>query len=119
MSDTFGSRSRSRRDSLSGLRQLGRELRHPIAAEKASGQEMPARPRGGAHRRHRNFRRWPRRTLIAANIVTVLALLGAGGAYGYVQWRLGQIKRISVFGLHIEGKSTQSTTTGSSAPAFT
>jgi polyisoprenyl-teichoic acid--peptidoglycan teichoic acid transferase len=57
--------------------------------------------------------------LIAVNIVTVLALLAAGGAYGYVQWRLGQIKRISVFGLHVEGKSTQSTSTGSSAPPFT
>ena len=119
MSDTYESRSRSRRDSLSGLRQLGKELRHPTAAESASGPPTPARPRGGAHRRYRNFRRWPRRTLIAVNIVTVLALLGAGGAYGYVQWRLGQIKRISVFGLHIEGKSTQSATTGSSAPPFT
>ncbi len=57
--------------------------------------------------------------MIAVNVATVLALLGAGGAYGYVQWRLGQIKHISVFGLHTEGKSSQSASTGSSAPPFT
>jgi len=44
VSDTYESRSRSRRDSLSGLRQLGKELRHPISAEKASGQATPPGP---------------------------------------------------------------------------
>jgi polyisoprenyl-teichoic acid--peptidoglycan teichoic acid transferase len=118
VTDVYEPASRSRRDSLAGLRRLGKELRRPQPA--ASVDQPAASPRrGGAHRRYRNLRRWPRRTLIAVNIVTVLALLGAGGAYGYVQWRLGQIKRISVFGLHIEGKSSQSATTSSSAPPFT
>jgi polyisoprenyl-teichoic acid--peptidoglycan teichoic acid transferase len=110
----------SRRGSLAGLRRLGKEMRRPQPAPSAPAP-APGRARGGAHRRYRNLRRWPRRTLIAVNVFTVLALLGAGGAYGYVQWRLGQIKRISVFGLHIEGKSTQSATTASSssAPPFT
>ncbi len=118
MTDVYQTRPRSRRDSLAGLRRLGRELRRPQPAPSA-GDPAPGRPRGGVHRRYRNFRRWPRRTLIGVNVITVLALLGAGGAYGYVQWRLGQIKRISVFGLHVEGKSSQSATTGSSAPPFT
>jgi polyisoprenyl-teichoic acid--peptidoglycan teichoic acid transferase len=53
--------------------------------------------------------------LIAANILTVLAILGAGSAYGYVEWRLGQIKRIPVVGLHAQGQSSQSRPTGSAA----
>jgi LCP family protein required for cell wall assembly len=34
-----------------------------------------------------------------------LAIIGAGAAYGYVQWRLGQIHRIHVAGLHPETKT--------------
>jgi LCP family protein required for cell wall assembly len=63
-------------------------------------------------------RRWPRRTLIIANIVTVLALICAGSAYGYVQWRLGQIKHINVTGLKATGHSSQSQSDGSSIPPF-
>jgi LCP family protein required for cell wall assembly len=44
-------------------------------------------------------RRWPRRLLILANVV-VLAMLALGAsAYGYVQWRLGQVNRVAVQGL--------------------
>jgi LCP family protein required for cell wall assembly len=56
---------------------------------------------------------------MAANIVTVLALIGAGSAYAYVQWRLGQIKHINVLGLHATGHSAQSNGKGSSAAPFT
>ncbi len=56
--------------------------------------------------------------LITVNVFTALALLGAGGAYGYVQWRLGQIKRIHVAGLLKEGHGTQSKGDGTSVPPF-
>jgi LCP family protein required for cell wall assembly len=37
--------------------------------------------------------RWPRRALIAANVVVAVCLVGTASAYGYVQWRLGQIRK--------------------------
>lgn len=37
-------------------------------------------------------RRWPRRILIAANVVVALCLLSVAGAYGYVRYRLSQIR---------------------------
>ena len=64
-------------------------------------------------------RRWPRRVLITANLLTAVLLLTAGGAYGYVEWRFGQIKRIAVGGLHRQGHSSQSRSEGSSLPPFT
>ena len=36
-------------------------------------------------------RRWPRRVLIGANLLVALSLIGTASAYGYVNWRLGQI----------------------------
>jgi LCP family protein required for cell wall assembly len=95
-------------DSLEGLRRLGR--RHP-------GREAGGR---GRHRQSRGIRRrWPRRVLITANVLTAVLILGAGGAYGYVQWRFGQIKRISVGGLQRQGHSSQSQNDGSSIAPFT
>jgi len=76
------------------------------------------KPRRRAHSGSRPLRRWPRRTLILVNVFTALAILGAGGAYGYVQWRLGQINRIDILGLHIAGHSAQSAGDGSSVPPF-
>lgn len=46
-------------------------------------------------------------------------LLGAGGAYGYVQWRFGEIRHVAVFGLGRVGHSAQSRNDGSSIPPFT
>jgi LCP family protein required for cell wall assembly len=57
--------------------------------------------------------------LIAANVLTALAILAAGSAYGYVEWRLGEITRIPVLGLHVQGSSSQSRATGSTAAPFT
>lgn len=37
-------------------------------------------------------RRWPRRLLIVANIGVALCLIGVASAYGYVNWRFGQIR---------------------------
>ena len=96
-------------DALVGLRRLSRRLGGKDGAQ-----------RGGRHRASRDFRRrWPRRTLIAANVLSVVLILGAAGAYGYVHWRLGQIKRIAVNGLHDQGKSSQSQSDGSSIAPFT
>ncbi|MGH9068416.1 MAG: LCP family protein [Acidimicrobiales bacterium] len=68
---------------------------HPSQGDQGPMAPAPPAPRrGGRHRRPR--RRWPRRLLVGANIVLVLVLVGAGAAYGYVHYRLGQIPRISV-----------------------
>ena len=91
-------------------------LRH-LSRRAAAGDDGGAR--GGHHRARRVRRRWPRRTLVAANLFTALSLLGAASAYGYVQWRLGEIKRISVSGLHRVGSSTQSRSVGSNIAPFT
>jgi len=42
---------------------------------------------------------------VAANALTALALVIAGSAYAYVNWRLGQVKRVSVAGLAAQGSS--------------
>jgi LCP family protein required for cell wall assembly len=56
-------------------------------------------PRSTGSPRVAQRRRWPRRTLILANVV-VLAMLALGAsAFGYVQWRLGEVNRIAVNGL--------------------
>jgi LCP family protein required for cell wall assembly len=95
-------------DALEGLRRLGRRA---SAGESTGGRR---------HRPSKRVRRhWPHRLLIAANVVTALSLLGAGGAYGYVQWRLGEIRRITVGGLHQQGHSAQSRSDGSSISPFT
>jgi len=43
--------------------------------------------------------RWPRRVLIALNVVVAACLVGAGLVYGYVTYRNDQIHRIGVGGL--------------------
>ncbi len=107
-------------DPEAGLRRLGKGLGAPSARPASPAEPTAAAPgRRGRHRRSvTGRRRWPRRALIAANVLTALALLGAGTAYGYVQWRLGQIKRIPVLGLQLPGHSSQSVASGSSAPPF-
>jgi LCP family protein required for cell wall assembly len=68
----------------------------------------PDNRRGAHSRAPRVRRRWPRRTLIAANLFTALSIMGAASAYGYVEWRLGQIKHVVVAGLSKQGHSSQS-----------
>lgn len=46
--------------------------------------------------------------LVAANVVVAMALVAAGSAFGYVHWRLDQIRRVAVPGLAPEGSATQS-----------
>ncbi len=60
--------------------------------------------------------RWPRLVLVLANLV-VLCLLALGAtAYGYVQWRLGEVHRISVKGLIPAGTNSQSPPASAGAP---
>ena len=95
-------------DALEGLRKLQCRARAEDGASR------------GRHRRSRGVQRhWPHRTLIAANILSVILILTAGGAYGYVQWRFGQIKRIAVGGLQRQGHSSQSQKDGASIAPFT
>jgi LCP family protein required for cell wall assembly len=41
-------------------------------------------------------RRWPRRVLVATNVVVAILVIASGSVYGYVNWRFGQIRRISL-----------------------
>ena len=43
-------------------------------------------------------RNWPRRLLIAANIVVALCVVTTAGGYGYVRWKFGQIDTIDDLG---------------------
>lgn len=49
---------------------------------------------GGASHAH-----WPRRLLVTANAIVLVMLLLGASAYGYVEWRLGQVDRVRVAGL--------------------
>jgi len=69
------------------------------------GAPTEAKPsRHGSHsarmlRRNRfsyPVRRWPRRILITSNLVVLLMLLSAASVYGYVNWRVGQIKHVVI-----------------------
>ncbi len=97
-------------DVLERLRKLGYR-----ASRADHGQ-----PRGRAHRRiRRTRRRWPRRALIGVNVVSALLLVVSVSAFGYVQWRLGQLKRVHIPGLHPQGHSSQSSSRGPSIAPFT
>ena len=98
---------------------LGREPAGTPPDRPSTELTSPRHRHGRQRRSLIGRRRWPRRALIVANVFTALAILGAAAAYGYVQWRLGQIKRIPVAGLQAQGKSAQSRPTGSAAPPFT
>ena len=65
--------------------------RRPDSDTGSSG--APRHRHGAAARKYLTARRWPRRALITANIFVALCLLGAGGAYGYAVWRVGQIHK--------------------------
>jgi LCP family protein required for cell wall assembly len=56
----------------------------------------------------RSRKRWPRRLLITANAVVLVLLALGASAYGYVQWRFGQVHRIAVAGLTPIGSGGQS-----------
>jgi len=72
--------------------------RTPYRRPDAGGRWASPRHRqdGAGGRAAGMARRWPRRTLIAVNVMVAVALIGVGAAYGYVNWRFGQVHRVSV-----------------------
>ncbi|HTT88187.1 MAG TPA: LCP family protein [Acidimicrobiales bacterium] len=86
----------------------------PVRGARGGRAGTPAGPSRGRPIRVRP--RWPRLALVIANLV-VLCLLALGAtAYGYVQWRLGQVNRVSVKGLVPAGQNSQSPPAGAGAP---
>jgi LCP family protein required for cell wall assembly len=73
----------------------------PGSAGHASDQSPPPRP----PRHRRSAARWPRRTLIGANIVALVALVAAAGGYGYIRYKLSQIPHVIVKNLTGSGAS--------------
>jgi LCP family protein required for cell wall assembly len=55
--------------------------------------------RSRAKRRLIPARRWPRRILILANVLVAVSLVSAGLVYGYVRYRLSQLKTVKLPGL--------------------
>src|SRR3981081_4476577 len=50
---------------------------------------------------HRRLSHWPRRLLIAPNIVVTVCLVATGTVYGYVRWRESQLKKVKLPGLKV------------------
>jgi LCP family protein required for cell wall assembly len=63
-----------------------------------AADEAPAATRRGRHYRgrHRRLRRWPRRMLIAANVVVLLLIASSATAVGYLTYEYKQIKHVSI-----------------------
>ncbi len=86
----------------------------PTVAPRTPAPEDP--PRAPRHRYKR--RRWPRRTLIAVNVIVAVSLLAAGGGYWYVTWRFGQIHRVKIGGILPAQRKGGSAGTISTSPAL-
>ncbi|HXA32068.1 MAG TPA: LCP family protein [Acidimicrobiales bacterium] len=52
--------------------------------------------RGKAKKKKKSRRSWPERTLLAAVIVVILALIGMGAGYGYIKYRFDQVTKVAV-----------------------
>ena len=64
----------------------------PPASPGPGGPAVAAAGGAPATARVRLKRRWPRRTLIVANVMVFVALLAAASAYGYVRYQIGSIR---------------------------
>ncbi len=64
----------------------------PPASPGPGGPAVAAAGGAPATARVRLKRRWPRRTLIVANVMVFLAVLAAASAYGYVRYQIGSIR---------------------------
>jgi LCP family protein required for cell wall assembly len=77
----------------------------------------PSSPGGRRYRaRHRRLRRWPRRVLIACNVVVVALIATACSIAGYAYYELNAINRLAVKGLITPGRGSQSRTTDPTPP---
>jgi LCP family protein required for cell wall assembly len=88
----------------------------PVRGGRPGAPAGPPRSRAGRPVRARPRPRWPRRVLVIANVVVLCLLALGASAYGYVEWRLGQVNRISVKGLVPAGQGSQSPPSGAGAP---
>ena len=77
----------------------GRSSGRPPVSRR--GRHYRARPVASGRRR-----RWPRRTLIAANVAVATTLIGTGLAYGYVRYRLDAIHTVAAGTLTPESSAT-------------
>jgi LCP family protein required for cell wall assembly len=68
----------------------------PVAVPGAAPRRWWRRVHHRPAHRIRHGRRWPRRLLIGANIVTAIAVVVAATAYGYVRWRYNQITSVTL-----------------------
>lgn len=92
-----------------------------MAAGPAGSGDLPSEPTakdGLGALAGQTRKRWPRRLLIFANVAVLVLIALAASAYGYVQWRFGQVARIHVNGLTAAGQDSQSPS-GSSDPPMT
>ena len=105
-----------RSDPLAGLRELGDRIEHAPSRRRAHGS------------RHGTRRRWKAIIITAVTIAVVGAGLVAG-EYGYVQWKLSQIKSVKcrsckstapgkAFNVLVVGSDSRVGDTGSAAHSF-
>jgi LCP family protein required for cell wall assembly len=94
-------------DPFDGLRDLQRRERRRRHAVGGGGDEGESRaPEGSSPAFDRlarlqlpRRRRWPRRLLIGLNLSLGVVLIAGLSAFGYVEYRLGQVQRVAVPGL--------------------
>jgi LCP family protein required for cell wall assembly len=60
------------------------------------GIKPTRRQRRGKAKKKKSRRTWPERTLLAAVIIVILALIGMGAGYGYVKYRFDQVTKVAV-----------------------
>jgi LCP family protein required for cell wall assembly len=67
------------------------------AVKEPDGTPQPTR-RAARSRRRRLIpaRRWPRRILVTVNVLVAVSLVSAGVVYGYVRYRLSQLKTVKL-----------------------
>jgi LCP family protein required for cell wall assembly len=76
--------------------------RHGRSTAPRRGSSRSAQPANGRKRR-----RWVKRSVLGVSAVVVLALLLGAGGWFYINYRIGQIPRVKVVGLHHEQKPGQ------------
>ena len=60
------------------------------------GIKPTRRQRREKAKKKKSRRSWPERTLLAAVIVVILALIGMGAGYGYIKYRFDQVTKVAV-----------------------